>query len=76
LAETAHKMLASSMGKVVYVKLKGGKEVRGKLKSFDHHLNIVLDDAEEIYPDGEHRRLGTIIIRGDNVIIVSPSTME
>lgn len=76
MAETAHKMLASSMGRTVYVKLKGGKEVRGKLKSFDHHLNIVLEEAEEIFPDGEHRRLGLVIIRGDNVIIVSPSAGE
>ncbi len=76
MAETAHKLLASSMGKTVLVKLKGNKEVRGKLKSFDHHLNIVLEEAEEIFPDGTQRRLGLIVIRGDNVIMVSPATTD
>lgn len=59
------------------VKLKGNKEVRGRLKSFDYHLNIVLDDAEEILPDsGNNRKLGLVVIRGDNVILVSPAPIE
>lgn len=73
LTETAHKLLAASMGKTVLIRLKGNKEVRGKLKSFDHHLNIVLEDAEELLGEGNVRRLGQIIIRGDNVVIVSPA---
>ncbi len=76
MSETAHKLLAASLGKTVLVKLKGNKEVRGKLKSFDHHLNIVLEDAEELFPDGSQRRLGLIIIRGDNVVVVSPTNLE
>uniref|UniRef100_A0A7J3ZL87 Putative snRNP Sm-like protein n=1 Tax=Fervidicoccus fontis TaxID=683846 RepID=A0A7J3ZL87_9CREN len=76
MAETAHKLLAASVGKLVLVKLKGDKEVRGKLKSFDYHLNIVLEEAEEILPDGSYRKLGLIVIRGDNVIIVSPAPLE
>lgn len=74
MSDTAHKILSSSVGQVVLVKLKGNKEVRGKLKSYDHHLNIVLEEAEELYPDGQPRKLGTVIIRGDNVIIVSPAS--
>ena len=76
MSETAHKILTSSMGQVVFIKLKGNKDVRGKLKSFDHHLNIVLEDAEEILPDGNQRSLGLIIIRGDNVIMISPAQTE
>ncbi|MEM4035277.1 MAG: LSm family protein [Fervidicoccaceae archaeon] len=77
MSETAHKLLAASIGKVVLVKLKGNKEVRGRLKSFDYHLNIVLDDAEEILPDsGNNRKLGLVVIRGDNVILVSPAPIE
>lgn len=74
MSDTAHKILSSSVGQIVLVKLKGNKEVRGRLKSYDHHLNIVLEDAEELYPDGQPRKLGTVIIRGDNVIIVSPAS--
>jgi len=71
--EITRKLLSDSIGNVVLVKLKGGREVRGKLKSYDQHLNLVLEDAEEIKENGNTRRLGTIVIRGDNVILISPA---
>jgi len=43
------------------------------MKSFDQHLNLVLESAEELIQDKEPKKLGTIIVRGDNVVIVSPS---
>ncbi|MCC6002994.1 MAG: RNA-binding protein [Thermofilum sp.] len=64
-------ILAESLGKNVLVKLKGGREIRGLLKSYDYHLNLVLENAEEI-KSAKTRQLGTIIVRGDNVILVSP----
>ncbi len=73
MTESARKMLVESIGTIVLVRLKGGREVRGKLKSFDQHLNIVLEDAEELREDGSSRKLGTIVIRGDNVVLISPS---
>ncbi len=72
--DTAHKILAEALGTTVLVKLRTGKEVRGKLKSYDLHLNIVLEDAEELRSDGSWRKLGTIVIRGDNVILISPAS--
>ncbi len=70
MVDTAHKVLAEAVGGLVLVKLREGK-VRGRLKTFDMHLNIVLEDAEEI--KGEQTRpLGTILIRGDSVVFVSP----
>jgi len=76
MAETTHKVLAESIGNIVLVKLKGGKEVRGKLKSYDQHLNIVLEEAEEVREDGSTRKLGTIVIRGDNVVLISPASIS
>jgi small nuclear ribonucleoprotein len=76
MAETTHKILNDSIGSIVLVKLKGANEVRGKLKSYDQHLNLVLEDAEEIYEDGRTRKLGTIVIRGDTVLFISPATMS
>ena len=70
-SELTHEILLESVGKQVLVKLKGGREVRGILVSFDGHLNLVLSDAEEILENGA-RKLGTIVIRGDNVIMISP----
>ncbi|MEM0015672.1 MAG: LSm family protein [Saccharolobus sp.] len=72
MAETAHKMLAESLNNMVLVKLKGNKEVRGILRSYDQHMNLVLSDSEEIQSDGSGKKLGTIVIRGDNVILISP----
>ncbi|RLE56259.1 MAG: RNA-binding protein [Thermoprotei archaeon] len=66
--------LAKSIGTTVLVKLKGGREVRGILRSFDQHLNLVLEQAEEIRPNNQIRKLGTIVIRGDNVMLISPVT--
>jgi len=76
MAETTHKVLAESIGSMVLVKLKGGKEVRGKLRSYDQHLNIVLEEAEEVREDGSTRKLGTIVIRGDNVVLTSPAPLS
>ena len=58
-------------GKRVIVELKNGKQYLGTLKSFDIHINVVLDDVEE-RQDGEmKRKLGTIFIRGDTITILS-----
>jgi small nuclear ribonucleoprotein len=54
------------------VSLKGGREIRGVLQGYDVHMNLVLDKAEET-ENGEIRKLGTLIVRGDNVIYISPS---
>ncbi|BES80603.1 LSm family protein [Pyrodictium abyssi] len=73
MAETTHRVLGDNIGSIVLVKLKDANEVRGKLKSYDQHLNLVLEDAEEVYEDGRTRKLGTIVIRGDTVLLISPA---
>ncbi len=73
MVDTTHKVLEENIGSIVLVKLRGDIVVRGRLKSFDQHLNLVLEDAEEIKSDGSARKLGTLVIRGDNVILVSPT---
>lgn len=65
-------LLSMSLNNIVLVKLKGGRQLRGKLRNYDAHLNLTLEDAEEIIDEGENTILGTIILRGDNVIIISP----
>jgi small nuclear ribonucleoprotein len=68
----AVKALDESVGKVVLIKLKGGKVIRGLLQGFDQHMNLSLEKAEEIADDGASKSLGTLVVRGDNIIIVSP----
>ncbi len=72
MSEVATKMFEESLGKVVLVELKGGRSVRGKLYSFDQHMNLVLEDAEDVASADNAKKIGTIIVRGDNVVLVSP----
>ena len=58
--------------KRVIVELKNNKQYIGKLKAFDIHINVVLEDAEE-YADGQmKRKLGMVFIRGDTITVISP----
>ena len=64
--------LNAARGKRVIVELKNTKQIAGKLKAFDIHINTVLEEAEE-RADGEvKRKLGTVFLRGDTIIIISP----
>lgn len=57
----------------VVVELKNGNTVRGKLMAFDIHLNVVLDDAEELESGEVRRKLGRVLVRGDTVVLIIPS---
>lgn len=70
--DMAVKVLDESIDKVVLIKLKGNKTIRGSLLGFDQHMNLMLDSSEEITGDGESNDLGTIVVRGDNVVMISP----
>jgi small nuclear ribonucleoprotein len=69
--DMAIRVLDESVGKIVLIKLKGGKIIRGILQGFDQHMNLVLKESEEIFED-KSNSIGTIVVRGDNVVIISP----
>jgi small nuclear ribonucleoprotein len=71
-ADMTFKVLNDSVGKVVLIKLKGNKVIRGSLQGFDQHMNLILESSEEMLPEGKVNPLGTIIVRGDNVVLISP----
>lgn len=66
------KVLSDSLHKQVLIRLKGGKRIRGSLEGFDQHMNLLLNNGEELQDDGSFKQLGSVIIRGDNVILISP----
>ena len=68
----AVKVLDESINKMVLIKLKGNKTIRGNLLGFDHHMNLLLDQSEEVPSEGDSISLGSIVVRGDNVIMISP----
>jgi len=65
-------MINSSRGSRVLVELRGRRCYAGTLSSFDPHLNIVLIDAEETINGELSRKLPTVLVRGDNIVYVSP----
>jgi len=64
--------LNKARDKRVIVELKNNKTYIGKLKSFDIHINVVLEDAEEHIDGQVKRKLGVIFIRGDTITVISP----
>jgi len=68
-------LMNNSVDKVVTLRLRNTKTIQGILKQFDIHMNLSLEDAEDI-SDEKPEKLGTILIRGDNIIAVSMSKDE
>jgi small nuclear ribonucleoprotein len=65
-------LLKESLSNRVIVELKGGREFRGTLDGYDVHMNLVLMEAEEMLNGEMVRKTETTIVRGDNVIYISP----
>jgi small nuclear ribonucleoprotein len=65
-------VLNKSINQQVIVELKGKRGYRGILDGYDPHMNLVLRNAEEIHDNEVRRKLESIIVRGDNVIYISP----
>ncbi|KAK4138119.1 Sm-like ribonucleoprotein [Trichocladium antarcticum] len=70
------------LDEVVCVKLRGDRELKGRLHAYDSHCNLVLGDVEEtIYvaddEDEENaktvsRKSEMLFVRGDSVVLISP----
>ncbi len=65
-------VLNKSINQQVMVELKGKRGYRGILDGYDPHMNLVLKNAEETHDGQAVRKMETTIVRGDNVIYISP----
>ncbi|MFA9426333.1 MULTISPECIES: LSM domain-containing protein [Natronorubrum] len=68
-------VLEASLGERVSVRLKSGDEYVGDLAGYDQHMNLVLEDVtipigDEV--ESESPAEDTTIIRGDNVVSITP----
>ncbi len=63
-------LMNNSKDKIVLLRMKNSKTIQGTLKNFDIHMNLTLEDAEDI-SDEKSVKLGTVLIRGDNILAVS-----
>lgn len=54
----------------VVVRLKNGMEIQGKLKAFDIHINLVLEDVS--FKESEvEKKFKRLFLRGDMILFVS-----
>ncbi len=65
-------LMNNTKDKVVLIKLRNTKTIQGILKEFDIHMNLTLEDAEDVSTE-KPEKLGKILIRGDNILAVSMS---
>jgi small nuclear ribonucleoprotein len=61
------KMLENFLNKRISLLLKDNRILEGKLVGYDDYMNMVLVDTEE-RTEEMTRRLGTVILRGNNVV--------
>jgi small nuclear ribonucleoprotein (snRNP)-like protein len=67
------KKVQTLTGSIVQVEMKGDKHtLQGKLESADEYLNLHLIDTYEIVDGVKARSLGSVILRGNNIIMLSP----
>lgn len=65
-------VLNKSINQQVIVELKGKRGYRGVLDGYDPHMNLVLKNVEETLEGQVVRKIEQTIVRGDNVIYISP----
>jgi small nuclear ribonucleoprotein len=64
-------VLEKSVNKTVTLLLKDGRTLEGKLTGYDEYMNMILEDTEET-KDEQVRRLGMVILRGNNIVTIVP----
>ena len=70
MAEEIPTLMSNSKNKSVLLKLRNNKTIKGSLLDFDVHMNLTLNDAEDI-SDEKPEKLGKILLRGDNILVIS-----
>ncbi|KAL6249361.1 U4/U6-U5 snRNP complex subunit lsm3 [Rhinocladiella similis] len=73
-----------SLDEIVFVRLRGDRELKGRLHAYDSHCNLVLGEVEETIfsidedEDGEDavkttkKQSDMLFVRGDSVVLISP----
>ncbi len=70
MADEISTLMSNSKNKSVLLRLRNNKTIKGNLLDFDVHMNLTLDDAEDV-TDEKPEKLGKILLRGDNILSVS-----
>ncbi len=70
MADEISDLMSKNRDKVISLRLRDDKTLEGRLRDFDVHMNLTLDDARDVSgPDPVD--LGNILLRGVNIISIS-----
>ena len=59
------------LNSVIIVTAKDGRKFRGKLTHFDEHMNIILENTEELQESGEPIKHKLILLKGGNISAIT-----
>jgi len=65
-------ILEKTLNRKMSLLLKDGRTLEGTLTGYDEYMNLVLEETEERNEE-QRRRLGTVVLRGNNVISMTPA---
>ncbi|AAT43255.1 LSM domain-containing protein [Picrophilus oshimae] len=69
-------VLKNSLEKNIMVDVKGNRTYSGTLEGYDIYMNVVLSNVSETI-NGENKGVfEKMLVRGDNIIFVSPSRSD
>jgi len=63
-------LLKHNKNKIIQIRIRDNKTIRGILQEFDRLMNLTLNDAEDI-SGTKIVKLGKILLRGNNIIVIS-----
>jgi len=61
--------LKKYMDKRLDISLNANRKVVGVLRGYDQFMNLVLEECQETGPKGEKIQIGTVMIRGNSIIL-------
>jgi U6 snRNA-associated Sm-like protein LSm5 len=68
-----NKKVQALIGQKIQVEMKGEKNIlEGTLVSADDYLNLHMVDTTEILNGQRLRNLGSVVLRGNNIILLNP----
>ena len=59
------------LNSVILVTTKDGRKFRGKLTHYDDHMNIILENTEELSSEGPVAKHKLILLKGGNISAIS-----
>jgi len=70
MADEISTLMRNSRDKTVLLRLRNNTSIQGILKDFDIHMNLTLEDTEDV-TESNPKKLGKILLRGDNILLIS-----